>query len=32
MQTSTDNVNKTCALLQTSEGQDEPNVVLKRKS
>ena len=25
--TNTDNVNKTCALLQTTEGLDEPNIV-----
>ena len=26
MQTNTNNVNKTCALLQTSGGKDEPNI------
>ena len=28
MQTSTNNVNKTWALLQTTGGKDEPNIVL----
>jgi hypothetical protein len=27
-QTCTNNVNKTCALLQTTGGKDEPNIVL----
>ena len=26
------NVNKTCALLQTTGGKDEPNIVFMRKS
>jgi hypothetical protein len=28
-QTNTTNVNKTCTLLQTTEGKDEPNIVNK---
>ena len=28
-QTNTNNVNKTLALLQTTEGKDEPNIVLR---
>jgi len=32
MQTNTNNVNKTCAVLQTTEGNDEPNIVFMRKS
>ena len=31
-QRNTNNVNKTCALLQTTEGKDEPNIALMRKS
>jgi len=31
-QTNTNNVNKICALIQTTEGKDEPNIVLMRKS
>jgi len=31
-QTNTHNVNKTCALQQTTEGKDEPNIVFMRKS
>ena len=31
-QTNTDNVNKTCALLQTTGGKDEPTIVCMRKS
>jgi len=31
-QTNTNNANKTFALLQTTGGKDEPNIVLKRKS
>ena len=31
-QTSTTNVNKTCAFLQTTGGNDEPNIVFMRKS
>ena len=31
-QTHTNNVNKTCALLQTTEGKDQPNIVIMRKS
>jgi hypothetical protein len=27
MQTNTNNVNKTCILLQTTGGKDEPNIV-----
>ena len=30
--TNTNNVNKTCSLLQTTGGKDEPNIVLMRKS
>ena len=30
-QTNTNNVNKTCALLQTTEGKDEPNMLAKTK-
>jgi hypothetical protein len=30
MQTNKNNVNKTCALLQTTGGKDEPNIVLIR--
>ena len=32
MQTNTNNVNKTCALLQTTGDRDEPNIVFMRKS
>ena len=32
MQTNTNNVNKTWALLQTTRGKDEPNIVFMRKS
>jgi len=32
MQTNTNNVNKTCALLQTTEEKDEPNIIFMRKS
>jgi len=28
----TNNVNKTCSLLQTMGGKDEPNIVFLRKS
>jgi hypothetical protein len=28
----TKNVDRTCALLQTAEGKDEPNIVLMQKS
>jgi hypothetical protein len=31
-QTSTNNVNKICAFLQTTGGKDEPNIVFMRKS
>jgi len=31
-QASTNNVNKTCTLLQTTEGKDEPNIAFMRKS
>jgi hypothetical protein len=31
-QTNTNNVNKKRALLQTTEGKDEPNIVFMRKS
>jgi len=31
-QTNTNNVNKTCALLQTTGGKDEPNIVCMPKS
>ena len=31
-QTNTNNVNKTYALIQTTGGEDEPNIVLMRKS
>jgi hypothetical protein len=31
-QTNTNNVNNTCALLQTTGGKDEPNIVFMRKS
>ena len=31
-QRNTNNVNKICALLQTTEGKDEPNIALMRKS
>ena len=31
-QTNTNNVNKTRALLQTTGGRDEPNIVFTRKS
>ena len=31
-QTNTNNVNKTRALLQTTGGKDEPNIVFMRKS
>jgi hypothetical protein len=31
-QTNTNNVNKTWALLQTTGGKDEPNIVYMRKS
>jgi hypothetical protein len=30
-QTNTNNVNKTCALLQTTGVKDEPNIVIMRK-
>jgi len=30
-QTNTNNVNKTCAFLQTTGGKDEPNIVFMRK-
>jgi len=32
MEANTNNVNKTCALLQTTGGKDEPNIVCMRKS
>jgi len=32
MQTNTNNVNKTCTLLQTTGGKDEPNIIFMRKS
>jgi hypothetical protein len=32
MQVNTNNVNKTWALLWTTGGKDEPNIVIKRKS
>jgi len=32
MQANTNNVNKTRALLQTTGGKDEPNIVFMRKS
>ena len=31
-QANTNNVNKTCALLQTTGGKDEPTIVCMRKS
>ena len=31
-QTNTNNVNKTCVLLQRTGGKDEPNIVIMRKS
>jgi hypothetical protein len=31
-ETNTNNTNKTCALLQTTGGKDEPNIVFMRKS
>ena len=31
-QANTNNVNTTCALLQTTGGKDEPNIVCMRKS
>ena len=31
-ETNTNNINKTCTLLQTTGGKDEPNIVLMRKS
>ena len=31
-QTSTNNANKTCTLLQTTGGKDEPNITFMRKS
>ena len=31
-QTNTNNVNKTCTLLQTTGGKDEPNIILMRQS
>jgi hypothetical protein len=31
-QTNTNNINKTCALLQTTGGKDELNIVFMRKS
>ena len=31
-QTNTNNVNKTCALLQTTWDKDEPNIIFVRKS
>ena len=31
-QTNTNHVNKTCTLLQTTGGKDEPNIVLMRTS
>jgi hypothetical protein len=31
-QTNTNNVNKTCLLLQTTVGKDEPNIGFMRKS
>jgi len=31
-QTNTNNVNKTCALLQTTAGKDESNIVFMQKS
>jgi len=31
MQTYTNNINKTCFLLQTTGGKDEPNIVFMRK-
>ena len=30
--TNTTNVNKTCSLLQTTGGKDEPNILFMRKS
>jgi hypothetical protein len=30
-QTNTNNVNKTCALLQTTGGKDEPNMLAKTR-
>jgi len=30
-QTNINNVNKTCAILQTTGGKDEPNIVFMRK-
>jgi len=32
MQANTNNVNETCALLQTTGGKDEPTMVFMRKS
>ena len=32
MQTNTNNVNKTSALLQTTGGKDEPNIIFMQKS
>jgi hypothetical protein len=31
-QTNTKNVNKTCAIIQTTGGKDEPNIVFMRNS
>ena len=31
-QTNTNKVNKTCSLLQTTGGKEEPNIVFMRKS
>jgi hypothetical protein len=31
-QANINNVNKSCALLQTTGGKDEPNIVIMRKS
>ena len=32
IQTNTNNVNKTCTLLQTTGGRDEPHIIFMRKS
>jgi hypothetical protein len=32
VKTNTSNVNRTWALLQTTEGKDKPNIVFMRKS
>ena len=31
-QANTNNINKTCSLLQTTGGKDKPNIVFMRKS